>query len=384
MNVLLLTKSNTYPPTSGAEVRTWKIAEKLSEVGELWVACPQRDDVAYPVELTPIPLNTPLLRKVFREQLWYGLFLAHEHHPLQRLLTARIVEMIDEEDATYDVVISEFPQLAGAAKRIADRDGAKLVLDKHNAYYDFLDQYLRSYPGFVRRRAVANLRRYEQEAINESWMTIFVSDADRDSFTVPSRTRDVVLPNGTDVEFIRESGDPESVARRIGVRSDRPVCLFVGAYDYEPNGVAANVIANDIAPELPRVEFVLAGRNPPDVSGSNLYAPGYVSDLPGMLRLADVGLCPLRSGSGTKLKMLDYLAASLPIVTTSEGIQGLPIRDGETALVRNSTTGFIDAIDELLESHSLRSTLATNAGSLGEQYSWETILDEFEDLLVRP
>jgi glycosyltransferase involved in cell wall biosynthesis len=157
--------------------------------------------------------------------------------------------------------------------------------------------------------------------------------------------------------------------------------VFVGAFDYDPNEVAANVVADELAPALPDVEFLLVGRDPPDVGGENVRTPGFVEDLPGVLSLADVAVCPLTMGSGTKLKMLDYLAAGLPIVTTDVGTQGLPLEDGETALVRNSWDEFASAIETVVESEERQASLAANARRLGEEYAWESLMEGYEPVV---
>lgn len=384
MNILQLAKDKTYPATSGGEIRTWKTAEKLAELGDLWLACGGTERLDLPHGITHVPLSTPLLQRRVREELWYALFLLSSNHPLARLTSRRVATAVASatEGVTFDVVVSESPQTIGAAKRIADRDGARLVLNKQNAYYDFLDQYLAAYPAVVRKRAVANLRRYEQRGIDAAWATAFTGESDRDAFdTADART--VIVPNGCDYDSIQGRGDPEAAAAAVGLDPDRFTCIFVGSYDYDPNAAAARTIIEDIAPAFPDVQFLLVGRNPPAVpAGGNVTAPGYVDDLPGTLAAADVALCPLPRGSGTKLKMLDYLAAGLPIVTTTVGAQGLPITDGQNALVRDTVTGMHDAIRALRASDDLRRRLADSAAELGAAYDWAELLSAYETLLL--
>lgn len=385
MNILQLSKVQSHPPTSGGEVRTWKTAEKLAEIGDLWLACRSTEPLALPHGIRHVRIETPLLAKPIREDLWYALFFLSPSHPLARLTSRRIAAEVTAatEGVAFDVVVSESPQTLGAARILADRHDARLVLNKQNAYYDFLDQYLAEYPSFVRTRAVANLRAYEQRGIDAAWATVFPAESDRRAFDVGPETRTLLVPNGCEYDAIRGRGDPDAVAETLGLDPDRLTCIFVGSYDYDPNEAAARTILDDIAPEFPEIQFLLVGRNPPEVPAdvSNVLAPGYVDDLPGTLAFADVALCPLPRGSGTKLKMLDYLAAGLPIVTTTVGAQGLPIVDGENALIRDTVSGMHDAIRAIAASESLREALADNAAELGREYDWDRVMDAYDDLL---
>jgi len=253
--------------------------------------------------------------------------------------------------------------------------------------YELLRQQLREVPvpERVKRRAVRNLRSLEREGIENADAVVFQSEEDRTSFESVQSFSDTVvktIPNGCDFDSITAGGDPRAVARNTGISGDNPVCIFVGAYDYEPNRIAADAIANEIAPSLSEVDFLLLGRNPLTVTGKNLYTPGYVEDLPGALSLADIALCPLTKGAGTKLKMMDYLAAGLPVVTTEMGAQGIPLEDGRTALIRNTPADMVQAIRRLIESPELQSDLSSNAESLGRQFSWESLMNGYDELVT--
>lgn len=383
-NILQLTKNNPYPPTSGSEMRTWRTTEQFAELGTVWLACPWGDDTLPPGNVNVRPINSPVLTwKPVQNDLWYGGFLL-DHHPLMALLTDRIVAA-HPSDVEFDVVVSESPQLIDAARKIAGEHSATLLLNKHNAYYQFFDQYLENIPlpAVLRRRAVRNLRQYEQRGIDSADIVVFQSAADREAFDTLSGVVTAVIPNGTDVERVRSHGDPAGLAAELGIDRQKPVCLFLGSFDYDPNHAAAQVIIDELAPELSDVEFLLAGRNPPPTTIDNVYAPGFVDDLADAFGLADIALCPLPRGSGTKLKMLDYLAAGLPIVATTVGTQGLPIKDGVHALVRNDSAGMVKAIRTLVATLDDRDELAGNARRLGERYDWAELMQGYEPLLAQ-
>lgn len=382
MNILQLCRIPVYPAQNGAAVRVQKTAEKLTEFGDLWFAAPPSDRAEPPAQITRIELDTPFLtRRMLRNEGWLALFAWSEKHPLSRLQTDAIMSAVGGYDVAFDVIVAEFPQVTGAALELAASHGAKLLLNKHNAAYEILDAFLdqRPVPTVIRDRAVTNLRDFEYRTVAASDVVVFQSVVDRDRFA-DLGTVTKVIPNGCDYEAIRSGGNPRDLADRLGIDRDSFVCVFVGSYSYEPNRAAARLIADVLAPAFPDVEFLLVGRSPPETARSNVHAPGYVEDLAGALRLADIALCPLFAGSGTKLKMLDYFAAGLPVVSTSIGIQGLPVEDGRHVLVQDSIAEFEQAIERLKNSPRLRTRLARRVRGIAADHAWPTLMAEYEDV----
>jgi glycosyltransferase involved in cell wall biosynthesis len=108
---------------------------------------------------------------------------------------------------------------------------------------------------------------------------------------------------------------------------------------------------------------------------------GFVEDLHQAVSVADIALVPLRSGSGTKLKLFDYMNAGLPIITTRKGIEGIRANDKEHAIIVDSTDEeMIDSIKCLVENRQERERLGLNARRLAEdEYSWDIIGDKLDN-----
>ena len=115
---------------------------------------------------------------------------------------------------------------------------------------------------------------------------------------------------------------------------DRPFATgstaFIGNLYYEPNARAAGFLRRQLAPALAARGGAVDvyGRYPRTLrslgEGSVLRLHGPVPDLQAALSTAQVGLAPLDSGGGMKLKVLQYMAAGLPVVGTPEAFAGLP------------------------------------------------------------
>jgi glycosyltransferase involved in cell wall biosynthesis len=98
-----------------------------------------------------------------------------------------------------------------------------------------------------------------------------------------------------------------------------------------------------------------------------------VEDAVAELARAQVSIVPLLAGSGTRFKILEAWAAALPVVSTSIGAEGLPVRDGEQLLIADTATAFAEAISRLLTCEDLRESVG-NSGRmmLEKEFTWES------------
>src|SRR5262249_36375241 len=119
--------------------------------------------------------------------------------------------------------------------------------------------------------------------------------------------------------------------------------LFLGALDWRPNLDAVGLLLDRIFPEVyaqePSARLCIVGRNPPEalvkrvrsLVGVELYAD--VADVRPFLAQSGVMTVPLRIGGGSRLKILEALACSLPVISTAVGAEGLELRPGQEYLL---------------------------------------------------
>ncbi len=94
---------------------------------------------------------------------------------------------------------------------------------------------------------------------------------------------------------------------------------------------------------------------------------GFVPEVRDVFDGAGVVVVPLRYGGGTKVKVLDALMHGAAVVTTPEGVRGLPVRDGEHLLVRELGGPFEAAVEMLMSEPATRRRLGSAGRSLAEQ-----------------
>lgn len=164
-----------------------------------------------------------------------------------------------------------------------------------------------------------------------------------------------------------------------------PVFLFVGLLGYGPNVEAVRWFAEEVFPlvrrQLPGAEFRVVGRHSESVQplGSlpGVTIVGAVESLRDELERADVSLVPLRSGAGTRLKVVEAMANRLPMVSTTIGCEGIDVVDGVHLRIADEAAPFAAACVDLVTDLPARAALidAAEARYL-ERYQWSQVRDE--------
>ena len=192
------------------------------------------------------------------------------------------------------------------------------------------------------------------------------------------------VPAGADVDV---KGIPESV-----LNLPNPPCIaFLGSMDWLPNQDAVAWFVHDILPKvrqgLPGARLCVIGRNPPEslkrlvVSDPGIRFTGTVDDVSAPLRECSLLVVPLRAGSGTRIKILEAMAIGVPVVSTTVGVEGLPLRSNQDLIVADDVPGFTNAVLRVLKDPALRAKLAQNGlQRVSADFSWNHSADRFFEL----
>lgn len=188
----------------------------------------------------------------------------------------------------------------------------------------------------------------------------------------------VVIPNGVDLaSYTRAQEAPQP-----------PTLIFTGSFRYFANHEAMVWFVGQVLPRIQTVEpaarLVITGDHAglPLPPAPNVILTGLLPDVRPWLARAWVSVVPIQQGGGTRLKILEAMAAGVPVVTTTKGAQGLAARHEEHLLIADSADAFAAAVLRLLRDPALRQRLADNARQLvRERYDWSAILPSFLDLV---
>lgn len=291
----------------------------------------------------------------------------------------------------FDVVIVEFHYLAHYRLRQAPSGSPPpvLVLDTHEIAYDLARQMSRGDSGPARRLYGSlnwrKLRREERAAFRgaDGLCVCSVADERRLLADVPSAIT-AVIPNAADVESLQpRPSDPPPDGRTV---------VFFGHLSTFPNVDGVSYFLREIWPRIaaarPEARCRIIGAQPPpslrELSGPGVEIVGFVQDLRPHLASAAAVVVPLRVGGGTRLKIVEGMAAGKAIVSTSlgaEGIEAVPERD---ILIADDAASFAASVVRLLESPPLAERIGRAARQLAvERYSWSAAALALEGFFLR-
>jgi glycosyltransferase involved in cell wall biosynthesis len=269
-----------------------------------------------------------------------------------------------------DLLQVEYSQLAPYLRCGSART---TVLDFHNIESSLARSYARSARTLKARLATFEsvlLHRLERRGGREASLVLVVSERDAQRFPGGRPRHLLVCPNGWDPKE-RILGD------------EGPVAAFVALMGWQPNVDAAVWLAEEVWPavraQVPDARLLLVGREPSqrvqNLADSDVEVTGTVPDVRPYLARARVALAPLRSGGGTRLKVLEALDAGRPVVATSVGIDGLEDLVGHGAVVADDPRRFAAAMVRLLRDPQAAAAEGRSGHeAVRDRYSWDRVL----------
>ena len=391
MRILFLTARLPYPPNRGDRLRAYHFLRVLSrdnrltllsfiadeaESGHVGALRPFCDDIQL-VHRTPLTSKVSVALNAWRPLPFQSLYY---RSPVMQAAVDRLLAR-ERFDAVY-------VHLFRMAQFVADRHAPYRILDLTDA---ISGEVGRSLPyrdplwRIIYRLELPRMQRYEQEMVSRFDETWLISAAERAA----------VLKAGA-------MGNLQVVAN--GVESDRyrphrshaagPVLAFVGHLGVFHNIDAAERLARDILPKvrerLPAARLDLIGAEPEArvralgaLPGVRVVGP--VTDLNAALNEAAIFAAPLRFAAGVQNKVLEAMAAGLPVVTTSEVNAGLGAADGEQLVIADDDAQFAAAVVALLDDAAARIRL----GRAGREfvlvnYRWEDVLERMRAIEAEP
>jgi glycosyltransferase involved in cell wall biosynthesis len=291
----------------------------------------------------------------------------------------------------FDIVQLESVHLAGYLPLLrAARNRPRLVVcDWHNIESELMARYGDGTAAVWRklyaRRSAGQLASFEKWFADQCDLHVVVSERDRETLIrYGTRAPVLVIDNGVDVKHF--SSSPDSPDRRFRV-------LFVGSMDYHANIDAVVSFARDAWPRihssLPEAVFTVVGRNPTAgvralAAMGGIEITGTVGDTKPYYREAWAVVVPIRVAGGTRIKILEAMAAGVPVVSTGRGAEGLAAEPGLHYLLADTDHEIHAALTRLAGDPALGSRLAAAAMELvRHRYDWPVLGDRLAAALAR-
>lgn len=313
-------------------------------------------------------------------------------HPTPRMLrylesealAGRIESLLAGE--SFDVLHLERLGMVENVKRVfRSRNGAPRpfrVLDLDDVESSKMKRMAAMEPWSLSRKYVRGLEwlklsASEQRHLPEFDCLLVCSEKDRRVVQAKwRRSRVEVFANGADVNTA--CSEP---------RDDGRTVVFLGAMNYQPNEDAVLFFVELVLPilrqRIPDARFVIAGKSPSAKvralnNGKDVLVTGYAQDKAAVLSSCTVFVVPIRMGGGTRIKILEAMAAGVPVVSTTVGCEGIDATPDEAVVDCGLTRGFRRCLCDLV-ARSRASALPGRAGRLlvQRQYQWEDIRDGY-------
>ena len=383
--VLMLTARLPYPPREGHQLRSWHLLRALASEHEVTLASFVRSD-DLPDECGPLreivaslelfPIQAQQSRAALAKALLNGVvgsepFVAHKYASTQ--MRARVAELAREADIVH---VDMLPLIAlvddGKTPRVP------IVLNAHNVEHQLLQQRAAIEQGLPQRLflrgQIEKLRAFEQQACRRAQHLLACSQDDADSLAVLAPgTPLTIVPNGVDAGSNRPADE---------VDADMSQLVFVGQMGWFPNRDGVQWFLAEVFPRIlavrPDARFVLVGNaeglQVPSGVRANVELRGFVEDLAAVIRGAGIYVVPLRSGSGTRLKVLEAMAFAKAIVTTHVGAQGIELAEEDEALFADTPEAFADAVVGLMAAPDRAARIGSAARVKAKAlYEWAAI-----------
>ncbi|HEX8455702.1 MAG TPA: glycosyltransferase [Pyrinomonadaceae bacterium] len=221
---------------------------------------------------------------------------------------------------------------------------------------------------------------YEGAACRRFDHVVAVSAEDRETMERAYDLQSVSdVPTGVDTEFFRPRGTERREPHNL---------VFTGSMDWLPNEDAIQFFTREIMPRIrervPGVTLTVVGRNPYaslvelGKRDPSIIVTGRVEDVRPYMERAAAYIVPIRVGGGTRLKIYEAMAMEKPIISTTIGAEGLPVRDGDELLLADTAEAFAGATVRVLTDDVAARALGERAARVvRERFSWDKVSEAF-------
>ncbi|MCB0064990.1 MAG: glycosyltransferase [Caldilineaceae bacterium] len=354
--ILFVTEIQPYPLYGGMYIGIYNVLESLCKNYDVVVlsppveeACPLREQVVawYPLPIYPTDL---------RHKVQNGLYVL-QPRPEWRTVLVQILQRHKPDGVWF--TYGHWGQYAPLVHQF----GAFAVMMTHNVQSQLTNQRAAIMPlgllhMLTRFRAWAEAH-HERILFRHFDRVISLTEIDRRYHAqFVSDERSILIPGYLDASLYQHDTKMER---------EEKLLILTGSFNSFQNSQGALWFLREIWPQIcrtcPAVRLQLVGKGAdqlpiPNQVGLGVETIDNVADIVPYLRQATVAVVPILHGSGIRFKVLEALAAELPVVSTHLGAQGIAVVQGESILLADDANLFAQAVIDLLQDAALRSCLA--------------------------
>lgn len=389
MRILFLSTWFPYPADNGSKIRLKYLLRTLGQKHEVTL-------ISFAYDTARPELADNLCCKTINT-INVNPFVTNQTSDLRRYVSSRPVafrpiegmqKLVSDtlEGTRFEAIIASTEVMASYALQ-AHTETTK-VLEEHNSMTRLMRERYNNSQGFgssvLKWLSWQKMRRFESSLFHLFDLITAVSTPDAQAITTMMRRYQgtvEIVPNGVDCQHNRP----------FLFDHKREGLIYSGALTYSANLDAMRYFLSKILPliqlSIPNVHLTITG----STKGVDLNRlplndavrfTNYVQDIRAPVSQASVCVVPLRTGGGTRLKILEAMALGTPVVTTSKGAEGLTAVDGVHLLVADTPDQFAKVTVKLLSEPKLCAALSDNARRLVvENYDWQQIGNRFVQMI---
>jgi polysaccharide biosynthesis protein PslH len=398
MRILWLKTELLHPVDKGGKIRTYHMLKELKRDHEITYLTlddgsadenARRSATEYCHELICIPHQQ---RKKFTPGFYAELGLnlvSNLPYAISkyesRAMRARIGELT--KTRAYDVVVCDF---LAPAVNLPRRLPCPTILFQHNVEAMIWKRHAEVQNNPLKHTYLSGQWRQMQAFENVMCRRVdYVIAVSREDSELMQREYKVTaiddVPTGVDTTFFRprhaEKRDPHNL-------------VFTGSMDWLPNEDAIRYFTIEILPlikqQVPEVTLTVVGRNPYPAlvelskRDPSVIVTGRVDDVRPYMERAAAYVVPLRIGGGTRLKIYEAMAMEKPIVSTTVGAEGLPVRNESELLLADTPNDFAAAVLRALGDREFAFHLGRRAATVvRQQFGWSRVAQRFAEICER-
>ena len=380
MRILFVSPRQCWPIASGANLREYHFLRGLAEQSELTYAF-FREPAFEPPTVVDLPFCNavvPVARPAVYNagRVIWGL-VGRWPLPVINYTSAEMMDTITRLMAMpFDAVHLDSTHMAAYVPIISKLlPRARIFFDWHNIESEGMRRYADLTPSPLKasyaRITAWKMAQVERDLVRKTHGHFVCSEREREILArIAPNARVTVIENGVDTTSFPERN---SGGQRI---------LFVGLMAYHANIDAVTWFVREIWPSVrqrfPDKTLTIVGAKPAAEvlalrSEPGVEVTGTVPDVKPYYTDAFAAIAPLRTGAGTRLKILEAMAARVPVVSTSLGAEGLETRPGTDILLADTPEQWLQAFTTLTDEKS-RTALTDAAHRLArDRYDWAII-----------
>ncbi|MCP4269406.1 MAG: TIGR03087 family PEP-CTERM/XrtA system glycosyltransferase [Candidatus Brocadiaceae bacterium] len=404
MRILFIAHRIPYPPNKGDKIRSFNEIKYLSKKHEIHLAClvDEKKDLQYVQALTEYCSSVDAVlinKKCAKIKALFALF------PIIPLsvscfFSKKLKKIIERKLTTVDFDII-FCFSSAMAQYVMGVKDIPRVMDFVDVDSEKWKQYSvhKSFPmSWIYRMEGSSLSRYETKIAEDFSHSVIVSKKELGLFRklIPGVKDVSAITNGIDTEYFNpsynENSDFGHSDSEDGVIGNQPIIVFTGVMDYFANVEGVKWFVKEVLPavkrEIPDVKFYIVGTNPTQEIKDlgvedNVIVTGFVEDVRAYLAMATVSVAPLRIARGIQNKVLEAMAMGVPVVGTTEALEGIDTGDDCDLPGENSTEKFAENVVRIIRRTDLRETMSRKMMSMvKDKFNWNVNMKQLENALL--